>query len=227
MSEIIDEYLKMNPTWHVEDSQWKAKQIQTMLNRHPLQLTTIADVGCGAGEILNQLYAVLPSDVLFCGYDISKTAIGFAKPREKERLKFHHADFLQSKKYYDLLLMIDVFEHVEDYLGFLKSCKNTATYKIFHIPLDISIQAILRNKLIASRISFEHLHYFTRETAIATLEGSGYSILDSFYTKASTDFPKNTIKSKIASWLRRFVFRLNKDFAVKLFGGYSLLVLAK
>ncbi len=227
MSEQDDEYLKMNPTWHVEDSQWKAKQIQMMLKRNPMQLKSIADVGCGAGEVLNQLYIILPNDVLFTGSDISKTAIKFAKPREKERLQFKHENFLITEERYDLLLMMDVFEHIEDYLGFLRSCKNKAAYKIFHIPLDISVQAILRNKLLISRNSFEHLHYFTKETAIATLEDSGYTILDLFYTKASTDFPKRAIKSKITSRLRKLVFKLHKDTAVKLFGGYSLLVLAK
>lgn len=70
--------------------------------------------------------------------------------------------------------MMDVFEHVDDYLGFLKLCKNKTKNTIFHIPLDISAQGILRNKLIAARKSVSHLHYFMKETAIATLIDSGY-----------------------------------------------------
>lgn len=44
------EYLEHNPSWHVEDSAWKAKQIVEMLNRHDIHPRTIAEVGCGAGR---------------------------------------------------------------------------------------------------------------------------------------------------------------------------------
>ena len=78
------EYLKNNPNWHVEDSPWKSKQIMKMLCRNPIFPKSIAEVGCGAGEILNQLYLSMPNDVCFTGFDISSDAIDFAKTREKD-----------------------------------------------------------------------------------------------------------------------------------------------
>jgi ubiquinone/menaquinone biosynthesis C-methylase UbiE len=51
------DYIKKNPTWHVENSAWKAEQILTMLSKHNLTPQTICEVGCGAGEILAQLQA--------------------------------------------------------------------------------------------------------------------------------------------------------------------------
>ena len=129
------EYLLKNPTWHVEDSPWKAKQILKMLNRHPINPKSIAEVGCGAGEILNQLYLALPTDLTFTGFDISIDAFNFAKERENERLKFRLGDFSETREKFDLLLAMDVFEHVDDYMGFLRSCKRRSKYTIFHIPL--------------------------------------------------------------------------------------------
>ena len=131
------EYLQNNPTWHVEDSPWKAKQIIKMLNLNPIYPKSIAEVGCGSGEILNQLYLSMPKDVSFTGYDISSDAISLAKPREKDRLEFKHDDFLETTVKFDLLLMIDVFEHVDNYLGFLTLCKNKAKNIIFHIPYSV------------------------------------------------------------------------------------------
>ena len=46
------EYLRNNPAWHVEDSSWKARQVMKMLNRNSLNPKTVAEAGCGAGEIL-------------------------------------------------------------------------------------------------------------------------------------------------------------------------------
>ena len=108
------EYLLNNPTWHVEDSPWKAKQILKMLNRHPINPKSIAEVGCGAGEILNQLYLALPTDLTFTGFDISIDAFNFAKERENKRLKFRLGDFSETREKFDLLLAMDVFEHVDD-----------------------------------------------------------------------------------------------------------------
>jgi 2-polyprenyl-3-methyl-5-hydroxy-6-metoxy-1,4-benzoquinol methylase len=221
------EYLRNNPTWHVEDSPWKAKQIMKMLARNSISKKKVAEIGCGAGEILNQLYAAMPDDVSFTGYDISSDAINLARPREKERLKFKLENFAETNETFDLLLMIDVFEHVNDYLGFLKLCKNKAKNTIFHIPLDISVQAILRNKLMAVRNSVGHLHYFTKETALATLADSGYEIVDYFYTPGSADLPRKTLKSKIAFFPRKLLFKANQDLSVKILGGCSLLVLAR
>jgi SAM-dependent methyltransferase len=221
------EYLKNNPTWHVEDSPWKAKQILKMLERNPINPKTVAEVGCGAGEILNQLHQVLPGDVQFTGYEISKDAIALAKSRENERLNFKLENLLEEEVSFDLLLMMDVFEHVGDYLGFLKTCKPKSKHTIFHIPLDVSVQSVMRNKLILERKSLGHLHYFMKDTALATLEDSGYEIVDYFYTAGAFEVKSNTLKSKLAFLPRKLLYSINKDFAVKIFGGFSLLVLAK
>lgn len=221
------EYLKNNPAWHVEDSPWKAKQILKMLKRNPLNPKTIVEIGCGAGEILNQLYSSMPVDVSFTGYDISGDAIRLAKTREKERLTFKHENYLETNINPDLLLMMDVFEHVDDYLGFLRLCKNKAKNVIFHIPLDLSVQGILRNIPMVNRNSVGHLHYFMKETAIATLVDTGYEIVDSFYTAGMLELPRKTIKAKLAFLPRKLMYKVNEDLAAKVFGGFSLLVLAK
>jgi hypothetical protein len=221
------EYLQKNPTWHQEDSPWKARQILKILRRNHVQPKTIVEIGCGVGEILNQLHAAMPGAAIFTGYDISPDCIKRAKQKEKERLKFRYEDFLHKEEKVDLLLMIDVFEHVADYLGFLKLCHDKATYTVFHIPLDISAQAILRDKLIKKRLSVGHLHYFTKATALASLVDAGYEIIDCFYTGGSVEIPRKTLPSRMAFIPRKLMFKIHQDLAVKLFGGYSLLVLTK
>ena len=220
-------YFKNNPTWRVEDSSWKAGLIRKMIERNAMDPKSIVEVGCGAGEILNQLYQTLPDDVVLTGYDISMDAIKLAEARKQERLMFNVGDFLETSNTYDLLLLIDVFEHVEDYLGFLRSCKNRSEYKIFHIPLDISVHTVLRNALMDSRRSVGHLHHFVKETALATLEDTGYEIVDFFYTAPSLELPRKSILAKLAYLPRKLFYTIHKDMAVRLFGGFSLLVLAK
>jgi len=215
-----------NKTWHVEDSRWKAKQILTILSDNNISPKTICEVGCGAGEILKQISSTMPSTSLF-GYELSPQAFELCKTRETERVRYYLKNVLDEDIYFDCLLCIDVFEHVDDYLGFVKSLKPKSTYKVFHIPLDIYVLAILRGSFMKARKDVGHLHYFTKETAIATLQDCGYEIVDHFYTKFFCDLPSKTFKATIAKLTRNIVFAISPDLMVKVFGGCSLIVLCK
>ena len=86
------QYLEHNPTWHVEDSPWKAGHVLEMLKRHGLSPRTVCEVGCGAGEILRQLHDRMGGDVRFVGYEISPQAYELSRTRATERLEFRLQD---------------------------------------------------------------------------------------------------------------------------------------
>jgi SAM-dependent methyltransferase len=224
---IQGKYLENNLTWHVEDSPWKAKQIIKVIEKNNLQVKSIAEIGCGAGEILNQLYLQMPSHVSFVGYDISPQAIELCQSRKKERLQFYLKDILQeNNSYFDIVLAIDVFEHIEDYFGFLRALHKKGKYKIFHIPLEMSAQVILRGyPLMQSRQKLGHLHYFSKETALATLQDTGYQIVDYFYTTGGLDLPARSFKTFLAKLPRKILYTIDRDIAARLLGGFSLMVL--
>ncbi len=224
------EYFEKNPTWDVEDSSWKATQIIKIINRNDLHPKSICEVGCGAGEILNQLHARLPNNILFEGYEISPQAFDLCKCRQKERLQYNLKDLLQDEKAsFDMILTIDVIEHIDDYLGFLRNLRRKGEYKIFHIPLDISVQTVLRcSPIMGLRQNFGHIHYFTKETALATLLYAKYEILDYFYTDTVIESPRiNTLKAFLARPLLKMMYKFNKDLTVRIFDGSSLMVLTK
>jgi len=138
------EYLEGNPTWGVEDSPWKARQVLKMLSKHGLTPRSVCEVGCGAGEILSQLRQQMPDSVRFVGYEISPQAFEMCRQREADRLEFRLGDILEQDVSFDLLLVLDVIEHIPDIYGFLRGIKGKAEHKIFHIPLDMSAQVLLR-----------------------------------------------------------------------------------
>lgn len=218
-------YLAANPTWHMEDSPWKARQVLRMLDKHGLRPRTVAEVGCGAGEILRQLLPCLPG-TSFSGFDISKDALALARRKETERLRFFHADIRDTTRVFDVLLTMDVVEHVEDCFGFLRAIRNKAEYKIFHLPLDMSLSQLLRNRITYARQSVGHLHYFTKETALAILQETGYEVLDHFYTPEYELAPKDLAHQVMAA-LRFVGANLAPDFTATALGGCPLLVLAR
>lgn len=226
---VDGEYAAKNPSWHVEDSPFKAKHILralTMLQRPP---RTVCEIGCGAGEILRQLDLQLPPESVteLIGYDVSPQAIELARPRESARTSFVCGDLRNDSRHFDVCLCIDVFEHIEDCFGFLRQLKAKSRYKIFHVPLDLSVQTVFRkNGLRKRRQLHEHLHYFTKETTLQALHDTGYEVLDCFYTARGNDLGTALVQ-RLLKLPRRLFFALHKDIAVRLLGGYSLLVLTR
>jgi len=226
------EYLAKNPTWHIEDSSWKAMQIIRMIAQNHLAPKTICEVGCGAGEIQKQLQEVMDNQCMFCGYDISPQAIELCKVRSNARLQFKLADIKQEQGvFFDLLLVIDVLEHLEDYFNFLREIRAKGQYKIFHFPLDLSMNMVVSGRLMKIREAHGHIHYFTKDTALQTLKDVSYEVVDYFYTSASIEVPSQEFKSEIKRRLlklpRKLFFGIHRDLAARILGGWSLLVLAK
>jgi len=222
-------YLKYNPSWHAEESPFKVKQILRMVERQRLAPKSVCDVGCGAGIVLAELQSHLPSDCICWGYDVSPDALSMCASRGNENLRFRLRDIRkdQSDTFFDLLLMLDVFEHVEDYIGLIRAVRSKAKLKLFHIPLDLSVQAVLRkNGLLLRRDHHAHLHYFTKETALRTLTDVGYQIVDYFYTPRCIELGDKFIQ-RVARLPRKLCFGISTDLTVRVLGGYSLMVLAQ
>lgn len=179
------EYLEKVPEWHVGDSHWKAGKVLEILRRNAIVPRSLCDVGCGAGQILVELQDGLGREVEMVGYDISPQAIALCAGKENASLTFRQCDFLtEEEAKFDVLLLLDVFEHVPDYLDFLKRLRGRARWFVFHIPLDLNVQALLQGSrpMLDMRRRYGHLHYFTAETALATLADCGFKVRDSFYT---------------------------------------------
>ena len=222
-------YLEKNPSWHIEESPFKVRQIQRMMKQQKLAPKTVCDVGCGAGLVLAELQPHLPSDCVCWGYDVSPDALAMSANRGNENLRFRLCDIRKDKcdTFFDLLLMLDVFEHVEDYMGLVRAVRSKAKQKLFHIPLDLSVQAVLRkNGLLLRRDNHAHLHYFTKETALRTLTDVGYQVIDYFYTPRCIELGDLFIQ-KIMRTPRKLSFAALPDLTVRVLGGYSLLVLAE
>lgn len=221
-------YLGVNPTWDIEDSPWKASQVARMIRRHGLVLRTLVDIGCGAGGVLAELRSIFP-DARLCGFDIAPDAATFWPQHAGKDIEFHVGDFLESDSgHYDLLLLLDVLEHLSDPFNFLARLKGRADRYIFHVPLDLSALTVLRETpLLQVRKTVGHIHYFTKRLAIALLADCGYQVLDCSYTDAALRGPRQSWKTRLARLPRRIAYAVHKDLGVRLLGGETLMILAQ
>ncbi len=219
-------YAEQNPDWHGADAAWKAGQIAATLQRNAVTFTSCVEVGCGTGLVLEHLAELLPQ-ASYSGYDISTAAPQFWKKRRKD-IAFHDTDFTKTALKTDLLLLIDVFEHVPDYMGFLKALSSKSQWFVFHIPLEMHISGLLRDRHLHAREKVGHLHYFSKATALATLKDCGYMIVAADYTLLSQQTVEGVRPvTRLTNIVRKAIQTFSPDLAAKLLGGYSLLVVGK
>jgi len=223
------DYLKNNPTWDVEDAPWKADLIFRMIQKHSIEPKTICEIGCGCGEILRQLQLKMPVSVKFTGYEISPQAYELCTKRSNAGLGFKLKNFCdEADNSCDLLLLIDLIEHLEDYFRFLRDVKGKSQYKILHIPLEMFVFAVLHQPfLLGQKKKVGHLHFFSKDIILQILKDLGYSVVDYSYTAGYSLSRHSGLKDWLLKVPRRLLFPLSPDFTVRTFGGYSLLVLVK
>jgi cyclopropane fatty-acyl-phospholipid synthase-like methyltransferase len=212
-------------TWHIEDSAAKARWALKLLGRHPEATPkSIAEIGCGAGAILSAFQGHFPESSL-TGYEISPQAYALCETRTNESLRFVLGDAFEDGERYDLLLVLDVIEHVEDCFAFLRAAKAKGRYKLFNIPLDTSASFAVRGYNLWDTVG--HIHLFTFETAMKTLEYTEYHVLDWLFMPAALERARKRPVTQLMNAVRASLASVSPKMASRLCGGYSLMVLAE
>ena len=225
---LSGEYLTKHPTWHVEDSSWKANHVLGAMARNALTPATICEIGCGAGAILAELQNMLPESCSFTGYEFSPQAYAMCGSRENASLHFSSEDGLVADKpVADLTLALDVLEHVEDYPQFLRSLNKRCKHAILHVPLDLSLLSLLTGLPQRVRRSAGHLHYFTRQLVLEAVSEAGFEVVEARFTRPAIERPNMSWRGRLARLPRLCLATISEDAAALLFGGFSLLVLLK
>ena len=226
-------YWESNPTFHEEDAAFKAENCATLLRRESgcCGSRSVLDVGCGAGGFLASLSTRV--DGTFLGIDLAEQPIALASDRHRGNgLWFRVADVADVDGPFDLVTMNDVFEHVDDYLGFLRSIRRFQRPGVefyFNIPLDMTAVAVATRGYMKARERVGHLHYFSKESALATLEYAGFTVRGYRYNRTVGHLLKTRmgLRGLAAAVPRLASFRLAPDLSVRLLGGASLGVLCE
>jgi len=231
------QYGRKHPDWHAEHSPWKARRLFDLLSDEwlatnwPRRRLRVAEVGCGFGGVLAELCAILEEKGVECqgtGYDISPQAVHEAALRHP-RLRFCVSDLSDVADRYDLGLIVDVLEHVQDPETLLTQARERFNWLLLHIPLDEhwygrllhgpSYHAYLRSDR-------GHIHCFTRKQALELIQKAGLRVRSWRYTKKGTELyrhdPASGRSAPLVYILRLAGMRLFPDLCVRVLGGASL-----
>lgn len=198
-----------------------SRNLQNLLAQliNKIDFQTVVEVGCGQGARLGFVKKMRPN-VACSGLDISKTAIDGAK-QNYPTFVFEVLDIEQdsSKKKYDLVLCMDVLEHIKDDKRALRNIRKMAKKYL--------IVSTIQGHMRANEGPEGHLRNYEYSDLINKIKSSGFKIIEiiewgyPFYSPIYRDilelsdrYTKKTDKNKHPSSL----ITSHTSFLLKYFG---------
>lgn len=219
-------YAAANHDWHESDAAWKARQVARMLDSHRMIPDSICDIGCGTGGVLDELGSLLNWNPALTGYEVAEDAFKHVPASRKNRIELVQGSHDADERTFDLLLCLDVFEHIEDYYGFLRSIRSKAPFAVFHIPIEhAATTAFAPAPILRSAEQVGHIQHFSPTTALEALRYSGYDVIDSFHSVPAREIRARGVRQVFGRAARMAAARINVDMAARAMTGFPLLVL--
>lgn len=216
-----------------QDAFYKVEQLKRVLDKNPeicCSLSLVADVGCGTGKTTRLLHKFLSEcaidQVEVHGYDVHPEVSNF---QDSQNVRFISGDFyMESEKIYDLVVLLDVLEHVLDPIEFLKRIAKRTRLIALHLPLDDSLLSWVRD-LPKRKIRHPgHILVLNSATAFNLLTFSQFRIFDYAYSPVFlAPSGSETILQRLFNPIRTVTYRISPYLTHKIFGGVSIFLLAK
>jgi SAM-dependent methyltransferase len=216
---------------HREDAEFKTRSLLRVLvpylERNGVRLDSLVDVGCGSGDVVRLVAKALRERghhlPVAKGYDVSPHVAGV----RHEGVEYVRGDFCASDESVDLVTLCDVFEHIPDPIGFVRSVSQRCRLLCLHIPLDDSLNNALRDRFRAKLLHPGHLVFLDVVSALNLLASSGLRVVEYDYAfQFLAPSGHRSLLSKAVLPLRYLLARLNPWLASKLLGGASLVAIA-
>jgi ubiquinone/menaquinone biosynthesis C-methylase UbiE len=194
MTDIYNDnsYLEKNPSLHTEDSKFKFQNIKRFLSSIEVKNNRIKilDIGGGAGiigKLVLEYFQESGIVVSFHSLDLSTQMLKIQLKNNPQIKKIINCSINECpKSNYDLVLMIDVIEHIEGKEDSAKILNKLGKNIIYNIPIEINFFDILKYLKSFFRYykrqkkRWGHIHFFSFTSSQSFLKRH-YKIIDSYF----------------------------------------------
>lgn len=226
------EYTKLNNTLHVEDSPWKIEKVKRLIKGR-LSPGVICDIGCGAGLIAKGMAEAYPGAKVI-GLDISLDMIKAAK-KNSPKPSFVNAsieDLPIGAHKVDIVILIDVLEHLEDPGRVLGALSRVAGHLVIKVPLEDSLWYWANDKTGRytredGRRKLGHIQYFKMSSLTRLLNNAGFEVADYEIISQNVDNPDNPHISKLGKVInpvRVLAYKVSKTLFARVFNASVILL---
>ncbi len=226
-------YAAKHPEWHLEDAQGKSADIFPALccvldDCGKNGAISIADVGAGVGGVLTEVGKRVSNTyhhlkVSLTGFEISTHAI--SKGRELfPFLDLRQKYFEANDGPFDVVMLIDVLEHLENPREVLRAAIGASEYLLVRQPLVESFSSYLQNRYRDERQEYGHINHFNYRSFVDLLSSVGWEPIK---VDLVPWWELNTPQLYKASILRKLTGKFNRVVTSYLFGGFCLIGIFK
>lgn len=236
MDNIWFEYAKPEHFW----MDWRARVVLTEIREQIRSRKTFLEIGCGAGVFRSQMESAL--DITIDGCDLNREALECAVPGRGRLMLyniFDRAPELITK--YDIIFLMDVIEHIDDDLAFLKAAAHHLS------PDGICIINVPSGPFLRSAYDtiVGHKRRYTKRSLRALLAGAGLDVVKIRYwgftmmpfllarkllirsRKPRTTVSWGFMPHPVVGWLFNVLKEIETRVGIAPPGGTSLLAIAK
>jgi SAM-dependent methyltransferase len=213
-------YSKKEYEWIELNATGKAKNISYILGDEKKCITTVLEVGCGAGFVLQNLEK-LGIGSIFDGVDVVEVD-QHKRFAPSANINFHRYDGTTlpfADKQFDFVYSTHVLEHVWEERAFLSELRRVARRLVYvEVPCELHIRS--RPKTIQSTLNIGHINFYTPDSFFATLETTGLRIKAAEIFDHDINiykFKKSLAKAYVSAFARGLMLKINKRIAAKLF----------
>jgi len=195
------DYATKHEGWHFEDTEAKIKDISlfsnALVSRIKKDDITIADIGTGMGGVLNgfvkQVTKHSGKQVEGIAFEISEFAVSKGKQMFPE-LKWNNRELLETDGPYDVVMFIDVLEHLENPWQLLRMTAKISRYMLIRQPLLDNYSNYRTDNYKSHRDTWGHIAFFNYRSFIDMAIATGWNKCD---VKLVAPWELNTGEKKI------------------------------
>ena len=153
--------------------------------RFELKGKTILDIGCATGALLQSLKSFGPARLI--GIDVAESALAYGRERYDLDLRctdLEHAKLSAGE--FDLIVMIDVIEHLRDLRSFFGEVSRIVKRSgaIFISTPNAAAFKLAGNKWAPLHVNYEHVLYLSDASLASIIRPYGLK-LETFYSEGS------------------------------------------
>lgn len=138
-----------------------------------LEFRSVLDFGCGEGTLLKMIAQAYPN-VSLAGSELSETAMHFCR-EQLPRANLLHLDIVQNDESglsYDLIILVQVLEHLKDDLAALRKLKTMCRgYVLISVPGGELDDHAKKNG---------HYRHYTKDGLVQKMEQAGFRVVRAF-----------------------------------------------
>jgi len=245
---LSNEYIVKNPSLHEEDSPWKVRKIIPLVDRAVSNLNrkeiNLLDAGGGAGLILKAVSVYIEEKhgikVNRFALDLSPAMLKIQKKNNPDLKKALSEDVCKTSlgdKEIDLMLVIDLLEHISNPVEALEEIKRISRFAIFKVPMEGNLSLRIWNFINRGKPrrrlvkTIGHINVYSFGKLKRRIEKHAGRVLDSYFTNVfdyyrNSKYYKNSMKlsHRSVNLVAAYVFKLSPRLCSIIFGDFAMIL---